>query len=80
MAEVKGSAGVSKGMFVAGIVVAILISSLASTVASMMLAVGPKGDKGDLGLQGVQGRLSVVSNPVEAPPDHPEEKYAWEEE
>lgn len=22
----------------------------------------------------------VVSNPVEAPPDHPKEKYAWEED
>jgi hypothetical protein len=60
MAEVKSSVGISRGMFVAGIVVAILISSLASTVASMMLAVGPKGDKGETGstgLQGIQGPL-----------------------
>src|SRR4030042_3455205 len=55
MTEEKGSVGISKGMFVAGIVVAILISSLASTVASLMLSVGPKGDKGDQGIQGPQG-------------------------
>ncbi len=55
MAEMKSSAGISRGMFVAGIVVAILISGLASTVASMMLSVGPKGDIGETGLQGVQG-------------------------
>ena len=59
MAEVKGSVGISKGMFVAGIVVAILISSLASTVASMMLSVGPKGDMGDQGIQGIQGPQGV---------------------
>jgi len=59
MAEVKNPVGLSRGMFVAGIVVAILVSSLASTVASMMLSVGPKGDKGDPGLQGVQGSQGV---------------------
>lgn len=59
MAEVKGSVGISKEMFVTGIVVAILVSSLASTAASMMLSFGPKGDKGDTGLQGVQGLQGI---------------------
>jgi hypothetical protein len=65
MAEVKSSVGISKGMFVAGIVVAILISSLASTVASMMLSVGPKGDRGDQGIQGPQGIQGEPTNETE---------------
>lgn len=49
--------GISKGMFIAGIVIAILAASLISTVVSTQLALvqGPKGDKGDKGDTGAQG-------------------------
>ena len=54
MAEVV----VSRNTFLMGIIIAILASSLLSTVISSQLAVGPqgpKGDKGDTGPQGEQG-------------------------
>ena len=56
--------GVSKMMFVAGIIIAILVSSALSTVIAIQFAVGPqgpiglqgpKGDKGDQGVQGIIG-------------------------
>jgi hypothetical protein len=53
--------GISRGMFVAGIVVAILVSSLLSTVIASRLLKGPKGDKGDTGPQGSQGGQGLLS-------------------
>jgi len=47
--------GMSKGMFVAGLVLAIVVSSSIGMAVSSILSFGPKGDKGDTGLQGVQG-------------------------
>lgn len=47
--------GISKTVFISGIIIAILASSLLSTVVSMNYARGPKGDKGDTGSQGTQG-------------------------
>jgi len=47
--------GVSKGMFVAGIVLAILLSSVISLSLSMQFAVCPKGEMGAQGLIGEQG-------------------------
>jgi len=49
------SASISKTMFVAGIIIAILASSLVASVVSMQWARGPKGDKGDTGDTGAQG-------------------------
>jgi len=43
------------GKFIAGIVIAILVSSVISVGASTMLATGPKGDTGPQGEQGIQG-------------------------
>lgn len=43
------------GKFVAGIIIAILVSSAISVGASMMLAVGPQGPEGPQGEQGPQG-------------------------
>jgi hypothetical protein len=65
MTETK-SAGISKTMFMIGLIIAILASSLISVFAAMQWALikGPKGDKGDKGdtgatgsqgLQGIQG-------------------------
>lgn len=51
MAEVV----VSRNTFLMGLVVAILASSLLSTVISSQLAVGPQGEQGPQGPQGVQG-------------------------
>jgi hypothetical protein len=52
---------VSRTMFIAGLVIAVLASSSISTIASMQLSVGPQGEKGDTGetgsrgIQGIQG-------------------------
>ena len=46
---------VSRNTFLMGIVIAILASSLLSTVISSQLAVGPQGPKGDQGIAGTQG-------------------------
>lgn len=48
------SASISKATFIAGLIIAILASSLVS-MASMQWAKGPKGDKGDTGETGIQG-------------------------
>ena len=53
----KNPTGVSRTTFIVGLIIAIVASSLISTVVSMQWALiqGPKGDKGDTGLQGAQG-------------------------
>jgi hypothetical protein len=53
LTEVK--TGISKTMFVIGLIIAILASSLISIVVSMQWAKGPKGDKGDTGATGPKG-------------------------
>jgi len=49
--------GISKTTFLVGLLIAIIASSLISTLVAMQWAViqGPKGDKGDTGEQGPQG-------------------------
>jgi len=47
--------GISKTMFLTGIIIAILASSAISTAVSMQWARGPKGDKGETGPQGPPG-------------------------
>jgi len=51
--------GISKWMFVAGLVAAIVGSSSIGMAVSSILSFGPKGDKGDTGLQGVQGLQGI---------------------
>jgi len=46
---------VSRGVFLAGVVVAILVSSVVSVALSSVLAVGPQGPEGAQGLQGEKG-------------------------
>jgi len=53
MTEVK--TGISKTMFIIGLVTAILISSFISVMAMQWGLKGPKGDKGDTGATGPQG-------------------------
>lgn len=57
MSEGKSLTGISRTTFIVGLIIAILASSLISTVVSMQWALiqGPKGDKGDKGDQGIQG-------------------------
>ena len=55
MTEVKNIIGVSKTMFIIGIIIAILSSTVVSTVVTIQWARGPKGEKGDPGPQGIQG-------------------------
>jgi hypothetical protein len=47
--------GISKQIFVVGLIIAVFGAAILSTFASMQLAVGPKGDKGDKGETGPQG-------------------------
>jgi hypothetical protein len=56
MTETK-SMGISKTMFVVGLIAAILVSSLISVLAATQFALikGPKGDKGDAGATGATG-------------------------
>jgi hypothetical protein len=56
MTEAK-SVGISKSVFIVGLVAAILASSLISVAAvtQLPMAKGPKGEKGDTGATGVQG-------------------------
>jgi hypothetical protein len=49
------SLGVSSRTFIAGLIIAILVSSALSTTVATQLAVGPEGPKGDTGDQGPQG-------------------------
>jgi hypothetical protein len=70
MTETK-SVGISKTMFIIGLIIAILASSLISVFAMQWALVkGPKGDKGDKGdtgatgpqgLQGIQGPATVFA-------------------
>ena len=56
MSEGKNLIGISRTTFVVGLVVAILISSVASTVVyTQIVGKGPKGDKGDIGPPGPTG-------------------------
>ena len=57
--------GVSKTMFVAGFIIAILVSSLISVMAATLIK-GPKGDKGDTGSQGPQGEKGEQGPPGSA--------------
>jgi hypothetical protein len=47
--------GISKATFLTGLIIAVLASSLISSVVSMKFSLGPKGDKGDKGDTGPQG-------------------------
>jgi hypothetical protein len=47
--------GISKTMFIVGLIIAILASSLISTLVAMQWLKGLKGDKGDTGATGPQG-------------------------
>jgi hypothetical protein len=53
MSEMK--TGISKTMFVVGLIVAIVASSLIASVVSMQFTKGLKGDKGDIGATGTTG-------------------------
>jgi hypothetical protein len=64
------SVGVSKTIFVVGLVVAILASSVLSTVVTTQLARGPKGEKGDTGPQGSQGIQGSQGPPGPYVPDY----------
>lgn len=55
MSEGKSLTGISKTTFIAGLVAAILASSLLSSAVSMQLTKGPKGDTGPAGPQGPKG-------------------------
>jgi hypothetical protein len=55
--------GISKTIFITGLVVAVLTSSALSTVVSMNYARGHKGDKGDTGSQGIQG-IQGIQGPL----------------
>jgi hypothetical protein len=54
------SAGISKTMFVTGLIVAIVASSLISSIVSMQYAKGPTGDKGDTGATGATGAAGAT--------------------
>ena len=58
MSEVRHSMGISRTMFIAGIIVAILISCGIMTFLSSQFGIfkGPKGDTGNTGPQGLQGQ------------------------
>jgi hypothetical protein len=57
MSEGRHSMGISRTMFIAGIIVAILISCGIMAFLSSQFGIfkGPKGDKGDIGNTGLQG-------------------------
>jgi len=56
MSQVKG---ISKSIFVIGLVIAVATSSVISILASMQFARGPQGPQGPQGLQGLQGPQGV---------------------
>lgn len=49
------NSGISTSLFVAGLIIVILASSLISIIVSTRWAKGPEGDKGDTGTTGAQG-------------------------
>ncbi|MGD9131380.1 MAG: hypothetical protein PVH73_07395 [Candidatus Bathyarchaeota archaeon] len=51
--------GVSKGIFVAGIVATMIVSVAVSTVLCSFFAVGPQGEQGIQGIQGIQGPQGI---------------------
>jgi hypothetical protein len=51
--------GISKQIFVVGLIITVFGAAILSTFASIQLAVGPKGDKGDTGPQGLQGPQGI---------------------
>jgi hypothetical protein len=53
------SVTVSRTVLVAGVVIAILTSSIIGMVVSSQLSFGPKGDKGDVGTTGPQGQQGI---------------------
>ena len=57
MSPEEKSVGISKNMFIIGLLIAIVASTLVSTivVTQLLTVQGPKGDKGDTGSQGLQG-------------------------
>jgi hypothetical protein len=61
---VTSYAGVSRRIFIAGLIVAILASSSLSTIIATQWAVGPQGPKGDKGDTGPQGPPGVSKIPV----------------
>jgi hypothetical protein len=64
MTEAATIKGVSRGIFVAGLIAAILASSVISIVVSRQLAVnGLKGEKGDTGATGPQGPKGDKGDP-----------------
>jgi hypothetical protein len=62
---------ISKGMFVAGLVIAIVVSSGIGMVASSQLSFGPKGDTGATGPQGIQGIQGVKGDNGDTGPQGP---------
>jgi hypothetical protein len=54
---------VSRKMFLAGIIIAIITSSGISVALSALLAVGPQGPEGPQGIQGVQGPVGPEGPP-----------------
>jgi hypothetical protein len=64
----KMSEGISRATFLTGLIIAVLASSLISSVVSMEFSLGPKGDKGDKGdtgpqgIQGIQGEQGLLGN------------------
>lgn len=55
----SGGKGISKGLFVAGIILSILASTLAASAFSLQYARGPKGDSGPEGPRGLQGQQGI---------------------
>jgi hypothetical protein len=51
----KKAGGISMAMFIAGMVIAILVSSALSVTIASQLAIGPQGPEGPQGEQGIQG-------------------------
>jgi hypothetical protein len=60
MNMVRNTKGISNAMFVVGLIVAIVASSLIASVVSMQYAKGPKGDKGDKGDTGGTGATGAT--------------------
>lgn len=61
ISEEKTFTGISTTTFIAGLIIAILASSLISTFIAVQWAAvqGPKGEKGDTGSQGLQGEQGI---------------------
>jgi hypothetical protein len=74
MSEGKNSKVITRTMFVVGLIIAILASSLISSAVTMQWARGPKGDKGDkgdagdAGPQGLQGLTGAKGDTGDAGP------------